>query len=164
MIGIMGDSHDNIGAIKKAVEFFNAKDCDVIIHTGDIVSPFTIGYLKDLKGTLKAVFGNNPGDKINVTKKIEEMGGEIAPMIEFDYADKKIAVYHGDNPNLLDALVKSGKYDIVATGHTHTPEVTEDGNTLVINPGETCGYLTGVSTVALLDVAEMKSEIHKLDG
>ncbi len=162
MIGIMGDSHDNVEAIRKAVEFFNQQGADLVIHTGDIVSPFAIGHLKGLKGEFKAVFGNNEGDRPNVIKRVEEAGGEIAEVLEFEYDEKKLVVYHGQNPGLLDSLVKSRKYDIVVTGHTHTPEVTMDDNTLVVNPGETCGYLTGAKTVALLDTREMKADIHVL--
>jgi uncharacterized protein len=163
MMGIMGDSHDNLDAIKKSVEFFNKSGVDLVIHTGDIVSPFTIECFRPLKGSFKAVFGNNAGDRANVSKKVEEIGGEVADMLEFEYAGKRIVVYHGENPGLLDTLVKSRKYDIVATGHTHTPEVTMDENTLIVNPGEACGYLTGVMTVALVDVAEMKADIRQLD-
>jgi uncharacterized protein len=163
MIGIMGDSHDNIEAIKKAVEFFNKHNADLVIHTGDLVSPFTIDYYKQLKGEFRAVLGNNEGDRLNLGKKFTEMGIELADILEFDYDGKKIAVYHGQNPSLLDSLVKSKKYDVVATGHTHTPEVTMEDNTLIVNPGETCGYLTGVKTVALVDVNEMKADIHTLE-
>jgi uncharacterized protein len=162
MIGILGDSHDNIEAIKKAVEFFNLKGADMVLHTGDIISPFTIEYFKKLKGEFRAVSGNNEGDKVNLNKKLTEMGTELAEILEVEYDDKKIVVYHGQNPDLLDSLVKSRKYDIVATGHTHTPEVTMDENTLIVNPGETCGYLTGVKTVALVDTAKMNAEIHQL--
>jgi len=33
MIGLMGDSHDDVEAIKKAVEYFNEKGADLVIHT-----------------------------------------------------------------------------------------------------------------------------------
>jgi len=98
----------------------------------------------------------------NVAKRIAEFGGEIADILEVNYDDKKVLVYHGDNPSLLDSLVKSKKYDIIATGHTHTPEVTMEENTLIVNPGETCGYLTGVKTVALLDTTQMKADVITL--
>jgi len=158
----MGDSHDNVEAIRKAVEFFNQHGADLVIHTGDIVSPFSVGYFKALKGEFKAVFGNNEGDRPNVIKRVEDVGGEIAEVLELEYDEKRIVVYHGQNPGLLDSLVKSRKYDIVVTGHTHTPEITMDDNTLIVNPGETCGYLTGAKTVALLDTREMKADIHQL--
>ncbi|MFH0862108.1 MAG: metallophosphoesterase [Candidatus Altiarchaeota archaeon] len=163
MMGIIGDSHDNIDAVAKAVEFFNGRGVDLVVHTGDLVSMFTLEPLGKLKGELKMVFGNNEGERANIAKKVQELGGEIGELLEFEYDGRKVAVYHGQNPSLLDAIVKSKKYDIVATGHTHTPEVTMEDNTLIVNSGEACGYLTGVKTVALLDVNEMKADIHTLE-
>jgi len=32
MIGIMSDSHDNLQAIRRAVEIFNSSDIDLVIH------------------------------------------------------------------------------------------------------------------------------------
>ncbi|MCX6695602.1 MAG: YfcE family phosphodiesterase, partial [Candidatus Altiarchaeota archaeon] len=106
--------------------------------------------------------GNNEGDKVNVNKKLQDISSEFSDFLEFEHIGKKMVVYHGHNPSILDALVKSGKYDIVIAGHTHTPEITLDGKTLLVNPGECCGYLTGVQTIATIDVAAMKAEIHEL--
>ncbi|MFA4986189.1 MAG: metallophosphoesterase family protein, partial [Candidatus Brocadiia bacterium] len=36
-------------------------------------------------------------------------------------------------------------------GHDHLVNVTSKKNGLLINPGESCGYLTGRSTVAIWD-------------
>jgi len=57
----------------------------------------------------------------------------------------------------VDALRKSGKYDVVVRGHTHQMEVS-DGKTIVINPGEVCGYLSGEKTVMLLDTDDLSWE------
>jgi uncharacterized protein len=158
----MGDSHDNVDAIAAAVEYFNQAGTDLVIHTGDIVSPFTIDSFKALKCELKGVFGNNEGDRKTLDRKLSELNVEFTDYLEIEVEGKTIAVYHGQDPALLDSIVKSQKYDIVATGHTHTPEVTIEGKTTVINPGETCGYLSGTSTVALLDFETMSADIKEL--
>ena len=49
MIGIMSDSHDNLTAIRKAVEFFNKKQVKAVLHAGDIISPFTVRAFKELR-------------------------------------------------------------------------------------------------------------------
>ncbi|MBU0762645.1 MAG: metallophosphoesterase [Candidatus Altiarchaeota archaeon] len=162
MIGIMGDSHDNKDAIESAVNFFNQEGVGLVIHTGDIISPFTIEFFKNLKCEFKGVFGNNEGDRKTLNKKLAEINAEFTSFAEFEVAGKNFAAYHGTDPSLLDAIVKSEKYDVVATGHTHTPEVTLEGKTLIVNPGETCGYLTGVMTVALLDTETMSADIKEL--
>ena len=47
-------------------------------------------------------------------------------------------------------------------GHTHKAEVYESGRTLVVNPGEVCGYFSGKSTVALLDMDKLEAKIVDL--
>jgi predicted phosphodiesterase len=39
----------------------------------------------------------------------------------------------------------------------------ERGNTLLINPGEACGWLYGAPTAAILDLESLSVEILKLD-
>ena len=43
---------------------------------------------------------------------------------------------------------------------THTIKgIERKGKTLAINPGELCGYLTGKSTIAILDTVKNQAEI-----
>jgi len=37
----MSDSHDNLEAIRSAVQLFNKQNLDLVIHAGDLISPFT---------------------------------------------------------------------------------------------------------------------------
>jgi putative phosphoesterase len=51
---------------------------------------------------------------------------------------------------------------VVVHGHTHETRVCREGNTLVINPGEVCGYLSGRPTIALLDTDAMDVRVVSL--
>ena len=62
---------------------------------------------------------------------------------------------------MVDALQKSGYYDLVIRGHNHQMKVSE-GETMVINPGETCGYLSGEKTVIILDTTDLSWELVRL--
>lgn len=156
MIGIMSDSHDNLDAIKKAVKFFNNAKVDLVIHAGDLISPFTAKEFKNLKCEFKAVFGNNDGEKDGLRYFYKDLCFPDS-LIELEVENRKIAVNHGTNETIVDALVKSEKYDIVVRGHTHKLEIKE-GKCMMINPGETCGYLSGKKTVVLLDPADLSYE------
>jgi hypothetical protein len=74
---------------------------------------------------------------------------------------KKIALLHGTHEEIVGALLRSGTFDVVVRGHNHRAEIRE-GKTLLINPGEVCGYLTGRQTVAILNLTELKAEILHL--
>jgi len=163
-IGIISDTHDNIPLIKKAVDIFNKENVELVLHAGDIISPFIAPKcFKDLKCKLKLVYGNNDGEKLFLKKKFEEIGAEIAgEYLEFTINNKKIYVTHAISNSVVEALAKSGDYDIIVYGHTHEKVVKKVNNTLIVNPGECCGYLTDESTIAVIDLDKLEAELIKL--
>jgi putative phosphoesterase len=156
MIGIMSDSHDNMDAIRKAVNFFNEAKVELVIHAGDLIAPFTAKEFKKLNCEFIAIFGNNDGERDNLRNAYKDLC-YLEDFKELEIQKKKIAVFHGTNNALTDALVKSGNYDIVISGHTHKQEIIE-GKCMFINPGETCGYLSDKKTVVLLDPEDLSYE------
>ena len=160
MVGIMSDSHDNRDAVRAAVRLFNDAACSLVIHAGDFVAPFAAGELKALDCPVKAVFGNCDGEKIGLARTLEGVGEILSAPFVFRHAGREFLVTHTQFSNA--AYIASGKYDILIYGHTHKPEVRRRGSTLIINPGETGGWVTGRSTAALLDPAALTVEILPL--
>lgn len=146
MIGIMSDSHDNIPNIRKAVELFNQANCRLVIHAGDIVAPFAAQELKNLRCPVKAVFGNCDGEKEGLTRAFQEIGEIKAAPLIFTFENLSFLVSH--YPVEADSCPEA---DVIIFGHTHRSQINRDGDRLLINPGETCGWVKGVATVALLD-------------
>ena len=70
--------------------------------------------------------------------------------------NKKIVVVH--EHHTVNALADSGHFDVVVYGHTHEPLVKRNAS-LLINPGEVCGWLYGKPTAAILDLNKMDAEI-----
>jgi len=157
-IGIISDTHDNMPRIKEAVAIFNERETGLVIHAGDYIAPFAIDPLADLECQYIGVFGNNDGEKLGLNKRSQ--GRINVPPHSLEFGGKKILVLH--EPGELDALIKSQSYDIVIYGHTHKPVIEKQGRTLVINPGECGGWLTGKSTIALADLDRMTAEIVEL--
>jgi uncharacterized protein len=56
------------------------------------------------------------------------------------------------------ALARGGQFDVVCYGHNHRFEITRLGKTLVINPGELFGGLTGESTFVVYDTRSDTAE------
>jgi len=158
LIGIIADTHDNMMTLKRAVDYFNARNVQHVIHAGDFTSPFTFRILKELHAAFTGIFGNNDGDRLLLQKRSEGNIHNQPHLLTLD--NRKIIVMH--EHNVINALAESGHYDLVIYGHTHEPEIRKVKDTLIINPGETCGWLYGRSTVALLDLADMKGEIVSL--
>ena len=131
---------------------------ELVIHGGDYVAPFAINPLEKLKCEYVGVFGNNDGEKFGLAKKSQDR--IKFPPYPVEISGKKILILH--EPIELDALIKSQIYDIIVYGHTHNLVIENHGKTLVINPGESCGWLTGKSTIAIVDLDDMSAEIIKV--
>jgi putative phosphoesterase len=63
---------------------------------------------------------------------------------------------------LIDDLAESQKYEVIIYGHTHHTDLRKIGKTLIVNPGECGGWLTGKSTIALLDLEKLEAKIINL--
>jgi len=162
IIGAMSDTHDRLDAVDKAINFFNSQEVTDVLHAGDLVSPFVVPLFSKLKAKLHFVWGNNEGDHDFAKMRFADIG--ITPLGHFAalrMGGKKIALLHGIHEEIVNSLVESGCYDLVVRGHNHKAEIIE-GATLVVNPGEVCGYLTGRQTVALIDLQEMHGQIVDL--
>lgn len=160
-IGILADTHDNVPRIEQAVDLFNARGVEHVVHAGDFISPFAIEPLKRLRCPVLAVFGNNDGERIGVAARFEGIG-EVHPNVgAASLGGREIAVVH--YPELAEPLARSGAYDLVVYGHTHRIDERREGSCLLLNPGEAGAWLTGRSTVAIVDLEGLTAEILDLE-
>lgn len=149
LIGLISDTHDHVPHIRQAVNLFQERGTNLVLHAGDYCSPFTIPLFEEIN--LRGIFGNNDGDKYLLISKFQAIGADI----EGDFMTLKagglhIAVYHGTYPEITAALNRSGTYDVVVSGHTHECLTEQIGDTLWVNPGTANGF-DGDATVAFLD-------------
>jgi len=159
-IGIISDTHDNLPQIKKAVEIFNREKVKLVLHAGDFVSPFTFLEFKNLNCPLKGVFGNNDGDKLYLQEKFKGIGDLFPEPYQMNLNYKNIVILHKEE--LIDALAKSQEYEVIIYGHTHQTDLRKIGETIIINPGECGGWLSGKSTIALLNLESLETKIINL--
>lgn len=163
-IGILADTHDNLPMVERAVARLNGLSPDLVLHAGDFVSPFVIPRLAALACPCIGVYGNNDGDRALLAAKARESGCiEIHGYFTVKLADgRSIALLHGHEPGAVDEIAGAGIFDVVVHGHTHRPSIAERGGTLVVNPGEVCGYLTGSGTVAVLETGPLEVKILEI--
>jgi len=160
----MADTHDNLPMVDKAVKRLNAESVELVLHAGDYVAPFVIPKFKELKAKLIGVFGNNDGDhellrkKFSENQKLEIRGGFADLAVD----NLRIALLHGTEEGILKALIDGECFDVVVCGHSHSADVLRKGKTLVVNPGEVCGYLSGKATIAVLDTLKPEARIVEL--
>ncbi|MCD6564046.1 MAG: metallophosphoesterase [Thermoproteales archaeon] len=167
-IVVLSDTHDNLEAVKKVLKYIKEIDPSFIIHSGDIISPFSLKMFSSTGKKTYFVYGNNDGEKILLSKLAEQLGFTIEEQPLFiDHEKYRIVVLHGVNgkdktKRLVRALAKSGEFDLVIYGHTHEAEVLNINGTLIVNPGELSGYLSGKSTFAIVDLDKKEVKIKEL--
>jgi len=161
LIGLMSDTHDNLPMVDRAVRKLGEHRVELVLHAGDYVAGFVVPKLKDVKCRFIGVFGNNDGDHELLKNRFSEYSNmEIRDVFAtIPIGRTKIALLHGSNKELLDAVTKGGNFDFVVHGHSHTSEIRKEGKTLIVNPGEVCGYLTGKSTICLLETNTRQAKI-----
>ena len=164
LIGAISDTHDNLPLIEKAVQALNEQKVGLVLHAGDYVAGFVVPKLAKLNCPLIGVFGNNDGDHELLKKRFSETANCTIHdrFTQITIESYRVALLHGHETELLNAIVDSGYFNAVIHGHSHNLRIEQKGKTLSINPGELCGYLTGKSTIAILDTVKQQARIIEL--
>ncbi len=155
VVGILSDSHDNLIALKKALDILQEEGAELIVHAGDYVAPFSVQLLAELSLPWWGVLGNNDGEVLGIFQK---SGGRVkAPFLELEERGFRIWISHFYQP--AKWAFHSGHYDLVVYGHTHEAIIKEEGRSILVNPGEVCGLLSGQSTVALCNLQKKVAKL-----
>ena len=161
-VAIISDIHDNIPKLRAALRKLDG--VGEVICLGDLCSPFIVRELGEgFSGPLHVVFGNNDGDRYRIT---ETARNYPHVRIHGEYADLEIdgrhfSINHFDH--IGEAIAAAQSHDVVCYGHSHRFEVEKTGRTLVVNPGEVFGLLTGKSTFVIYDTRSGEAERVDVD-
>jgi hypothetical protein len=146
-IGVVSDTHNQLGNVRRIVEILNAARVDRVVHTGDITQARTLALLRGLEAPLVGVFGNNDErEPLRALAREADMRLEEPPL-SLALGERRVLVVH--DPHFLREEQVAG-HDVVLHGHTHRAVHEWRGDTLVFNPGECAGMLAGRNTVGVL--------------
>ena len=157
LIGVISDTHDNLDAIRTALDLFRREQVEMIVHAGDFVAPFALKLFVEQPLPLVAVLGNNDGERKGLTKMTPDLH---KPPFETEVGGRKLVLTH-EKERLTDDLTDNA--DLVVFGHTHGCELKHAGDTLWLNPGEAGGWLSGQGTVAFVELDDMSARIVDID-
>ena len=118
-IGLISDTH----GLLRPEALQALAGVERIIHAGDIGGPDVIEALRGI-APVDAVRGNN--DK-------GAWAREIAPWLALDLAGVSVHVLHDVKEIDLDPAAAG--FQVVITGHSHKPQITERDGVLFVNPG-----------------------------
>jgi len=139
-IAIISDTHDHILNLRAAVKYCNAYSVSMIIHCGDLISPFMLDELARFSGAVHLIYGNNIGDQ----HVISQACGLRFPTISHhgilgavEAGGLKLAFTH--YPQMARGIACQGMFDVVCCGHNHRYQVEKVGDCLLVNSGELLG-------------------------
>lgn len=157
-LGILSDTHDQLDRIRAALVLLESRGAEGLLHLGDIVSPFALKAVLKFNGPLYMIFGNNDGEKKGLRAIFPEI--KDGPHV-FELEGRKLGVAHSVEE--IPAEYRT-TCDGIFYGHSHAKvhKPRQGAQPLELNPGEGCGWLTGVATCALLDLETMQAEILEI--
>ncbi len=149
-VGLLADTHDRLPAIAELVRRMAAKDIGMVLHAGDYCAPFSLAPFHDANMALAGVFGRNDGDRQGLGAfAAKGMGTEIYESPHsFDVGGKRVLLVH-DLAEVSPRSIES--HDFVIHGSSHLQSEKKTGSTIVINPGEACGWIHGKCTAMILN-------------
>jgi uncharacterized protein len=157
-IAIVSDSHDQIPNLRSAVTLANERGCALLIHCGDLISPFMLEELAAFAGAVHLVYGNNIGDQHLISSACSSRFPTLTHhgiLGAVEAGGRKIAFTH--YPQLARGLAVQGNFDLVCCGHNHRYRVEKIGGSLLVNPGELLGKDAQPSFL-VLDCATLEVE------
>ncbi len=161
LVGLMSDSHDRVPAIAELLKQMQERGVGMVMHAGDYCSPFSLKPFQDANVALAGVFGRNDGDQEGLNAfAAQGMGHELfGSPHSLTIGEHKILLVH----DIGDVTARSIKaHHFVIHGAEHQQSMKTRGDTLIINPGESCGWIHGAPTAAVLDLDSKHVEFLKL--
>jgi putative phosphoesterase len=149
IIGVISDTH---GLLRpEAVDVLLT--CDQIVHAGDIGKPEVLAKLREI-APLTAIRGN-----------IDNWATDLPDCEVVKVEGRYLYVLH--DLKELDLDPKAAGFDVVISGHSHSPKVSETNGVLYLNPGSAGPrHFTLPVALALLEVSaeHLDARILSLDG
>lgn len=119
-IGIISDTH---GLLRDPVKS-RLRNCDIIIHAGDIGSQSVLMELRQMAPLVVAVRGNVDAG---------QWAKELKEQEHVEIEGRAICVVHNIRTLTLDP--RSAGIDVVIHGHSHKPAIEHEDGILYVNPG-----------------------------
>ena len=162
LVGIIGDTHDQIPELKKTLQALRGEGIELLIHAGDWVSAFTLEYYRGVSCPIRGVWGNNVGDT-RFPAMAAKAGIDLAlsETHENVYCGRRVFVAHEPETQPPPGV------DLHVYGHNHAAKIEHRGATLSVNPGtllcETFPWLTSRPSFAIYDTDSGDAHLVYLD-
>lgn len=160
-VGLLSDTHDRLPAIEALLRYMQDRGVGMVLHAGDFCAPFALKPFIELNIPMVGVFGRNDGDHESLKARAQQgMGLELYESPHsFELGGQRVLLIH----DIVDTSPRSIEaHSVVVHGFSHREEMQIRGDTLLVNPGEGCGWLNGEPSGAILDLQTKDVHFFKL--
>lgn len=168
LVGVISDTHDSLAQVRKAAALFRELGVGLVVHLGDVISPFTLRELISASGArVEGVLGNNDGERLGLMKIADMYGASFSDHPRtIAIGNRRILLTHGfgdpaTTREIVESLAESKRWDAVLYGHTHEADITYRRGVLLLNPGDGGGTLREPS-VAVVETHSMRARVIRL--
>jgi hypothetical protein len=162
-LGLLADTHDRLPAIRALTRQMVQREVGLLLHAGDWCAPFALAAVQEVGLPVIGVFGRTDGDREGL--RATAAAGLATELFESPHSlevdGARILLVH-DLSEVAERSVAA--HAVVVHGGSHVASRTEHGEALLVNPGEACGWLHGIPTAAVLDLATREVEVLRLTG
>jgi putative phosphoesterase len=128
MIVVLSDTHSVDGHALAGRAEAAVADADAVLHAGDLTTASALDAFHDAADRLHAVHGNadRPGvrDRLPTARTVDVAGLTVALTHRRDGGELGLSMFGRERGA-----------DLVVSGHTHAPTVTETEDAVLLNPG-----------------------------
>ena len=117
VVGVISDTHGLVRPEAKKV----LETCDAIIHAGDVGSPDVLDELRQI-APLTAIRGN-----------VDLWAADMPDTDIVEIGGRRLYLLHDVNTLGIDPVAEG--IDVVVSGHSHQPKISEYKGVLYLNPG-----------------------------
>ncbi|NND65270.1 MAG: metallophosphoesterase [Gammaproteobacteria bacterium] len=164
-IAVISDIHENFHNLVLCFNKIEEQPVEHILCLGDLMNNGVAKMLAYCGTPVTAVWGNNDGDRVAITKTALGEGSQLS--VGFTTYDivklggRRLFLTH--YPMLAKPMAKSGEFDAVFYGHNHKKSIEKINDCLVMNPGEISAHKIGIASFAFYDTDDNSAEIVLLD-
>lgn len=181
-LAIVSDIHDNLANLERFLTLAKELKIEGIICCGDVTTPETLEWLAErFSGPIKLACGNmeiRREEFAEVAKRHKnlEVFAEVGEWKIEKQSRHALDLAFVHEPDKIEKLAQTGKYNFIFYGHTHKPWIKEVGikncplravqgqslvPIIIANPGTLGGVFT-IPTFAVLDIETSQLELKKL--
>ena len=160
-VGVIADTHDRVPAVAEFARRFREAGASLVLHAGDYCAPWSLRPFADAGLTMAGVFGRNDGDLEGLRMEAARaMGIELFESPHsVEVSGVRILLVHDIGEVTERSIAEHG---VVVHGFTHQHQMKSTGESLVLNPGEACGWVYGTPSAAVLDLDTRRVEFITL--